>query len=193
MKQPPAAGRGPTSLIYLRTRHQTSTTASEETPTMSTPTPLKRPGEDLVDERGAAKKARTSAPTPSASPPATTTTADTKHRPATPPRSAPQLPGLGMQQGSNSGGGSVTFPTPPSTAGLHGHTMASGAGSEGGDVESEQPTPTESEHRRTDHERKEEEQQPITAPVAPPPAKVLYKLHTERKYISCTLIMCMAC
>ncbi|KAK5168327.1 uncharacterized protein LTR77_006896 [Saxophila tyrrhenica] len=138
-------------------------------------TPLKRAGDDLVDERGVAKKARTSAPTPSASPPADHTMA---HHPETPPLGTTQLPGLGMQHEGHSKSSSVRFPTPPSTASFHSHMMARGASSEGAGVESsDDQTPTE--HRRTDHEREGEETQQSTADSSLPAATTLYKLRTD--------------
>lgn len=116
------------------------------------------------------------------------------------------------------GVGGVTFPTPPSTAGFQSQ-MHPGPGSVGsGGLDSEQQTPaveqegsTENapgeevgmaeapqageakettEHRRTDHERQEG-----TSATAQslPGANSLYMLPTKRKYMSCTLQLCMVC
>lgn len=173
---------------------------------MSSSAPLKRPGEDDIGSEQARKKARTTAPTPSASPPNTTNA-----HPLTPPQAF--LPGLGMN-----GGSGVTIPTPPSTAGFHSQ-MHQGPGSVGsGGHESEQQTPAEEHeasaknaqggeaetaeapqadeatettgHRRTDHERKDGPETATSSSSAP---NSLFMLPTKRKYRPCTLTMCMVC
>ncbi|KAF2484315.1 Rox3 mediator complex subunit-domain-containing protein [Neohortaea acidophila] len=160
----------------------------------------------LDDEEGPSPKRqrRSYSPDSPSLPSETKASATSPQPPQTPPPSvhmspeaqAQQLPGLGLlgAAGSNAGStaGSVTFPTPPSTAGLHSQIMARGASSEGiSDSDGQAPRATiqidstdardvpmagtdesDAEHRRSDHERQD-------TVSALPSANVLYKLHTS--------------
>jgi len=116
-------------------------------------------------------------------------------------------PSWNAQASSLQQSGTVTFPTPPSTAGFHGQTAGRATGSEG--LDSGKGTPVESgdmgkkdvdgdvamagqadaEHRRTDHERQAGQGKPSANAQ---PAMPLFKLLSKRKFpmhsASCCLV-----
>jgi hypothetical protein len=124
-----------------------------------------------------------------------------------------------MHHGLSNGNGGVTFPTPPSTAGMQSQMAGRGGGSEGDGVDSEQqtPNPTDledtakregqsedhemtdtpqvpdqiSQHRPTNHERNENTTADPT-PAHPTPIST-QKLPTERKYPPYLHIKCDVC
>lgn len=151
-----------------------------------------------VDERSPKRQRRSySPPSPPASKPAFVA-----QHPHTPPPSVHMSPTWNAQSSSLQQGGGVTFPTPPSTSGYHGHTTGRGPSSEAG-VESGKGTPTESgemarrdgdgdvsmggdaqaEHRRSDHDRSENSTPAVKLPG-------LFKLPTQRKYPMHSACLC---
>lgn len=97
------------------------------------------------DERSPKRQRRSYSPASPAPP-------ETKafvHQPHTPPPSVHMSPSWQAQTSSHQQGGSVTFPTPPSTAGFQ--SQQRGFGSEGG-AESGQHTPAPESEQRRDNE-----------------------------------------
>lgn len=146
--------------------------------------------------------------------------------PQTPPPSVHMSPTWTSQPFTTEqkgGPGSVTFPTPPSTAGFPGQPKGFG-GEDGGESGQHTPAP-ESEHRRdgdgdaemqdrqddgasaaegdvsmagvaddAEHRRTDHERQEGEDGLADlPPAPRLYKLRTERKYTLRTYLCAMLC
>ena len=171
---------------------------------ISTPSRLAIPAEqsDLdsmsVDERSPKRQRRSFSPP---SPAAKLAFVAAEH-PHTPPPSVHMSPTWNAQSSSLQNGGGVTFPTPPSTSGYHGHMTGRGPSSDGG-VESGTGTPTEAaearkdgdgdvnmgsegsaERRRSDHER--------SSNATPPAALPLYKLVTKRKFPMHSAFLCSA-
>ena len=169
-----------------------------------TPSRLATPAEqsDLnsmsVDERSPKRQRRSFSPP---SPAAKLAFVAAEH-PHTPPPSVHMSPTWNAQSSSLQNGGGVTFPTPPSTSGYHGHMTGRGPSSDGG-VESGTGTPTETgearkdgdgdvnmgsevnaEHRRSDHERSSDAKQPAALP--------LFKLVTKRKFPMHSAFLCSA-
>lgn len=119
------------------------------------------------------------------------------HNPHTPPPSVHMSPSWNAQTSTLQQSGTVTFPTPPSTAGFHSHPTGRTSGSEG--LDSGKGTPVESsdmskrdvdgdvtmggqadaEHRRTDHERQAKD---AGTGANAQPALPLFKLLNKRKY-----------
>lgn len=174
---------------------------------ISTPSRLAIPAEqsDLnsmsVDERSPKRQRRSFSPP---SPAAKLAFVAAEH-PHTPPPSVHMSPTWNAQSSSLQNGGGVTFPTPPSTSGYHGHMTGKGPSSDGG-VESGTGTPTETgearkdgdgdvnmgsegsaEHRRSDHERSSD-----ATPAATVPVPGLYRLVTKRKFPMHSAFFCSA-
>jgi hypothetical protein len=152
-----------------------------------------------VDERSPKRQRRSFSPP---SPAAKLAFVAAEH-PHTPPPSVHMSPTWNAQSSSLQNGGGVTFPTPPSTSGYHGHMTGRGPSSDGG-VESGTGTPTDAgevrkdgdgdvnmgsdgnaEHRRSDHERSSD-----ATPAAALPG--LYKLLTKRKFPMHSAFVCSA-
>lgn len=161
------------------------------------------------DERSPKRQRRSYSPP---SPPETKPVFVAQH-PHTPPPSVHMSPSWNAQTSSLQHGGSVTFPTPPSTAGYHGQMSGKGPTSEGG-VESVSSTPVDSGnigrkdgdgdadiaaveakpgHRRTDHERQTKGSRLSEGAAAGGSGKLpgLFKLSTRRKFTSREPCFCL--